>query len=185
MQFNQAIPLLSALVFRGTEISLSDEKIRYSLRLSQEDLAQARKLTELDLPNRVGTATVGHNNIISACLGPDEWFILAHPATKGAVKTALARLSNKVLNSATEISHRNIAFVVRGEKAASVLNVGCPLDLSLASFPVGKATRTIFEGSQILLIRTDQNEFHIECWRSFGPYLWTFFNTISSENLAA
>ena len=52
-----------------------------------------------------------------------------------------------------------------------MLNAGVPLDLSLKAFPVGMATRTIFEKAEIVLWRTGEQEFRVEVWRSFAPYV--------------
>lgn len=72
--------------------------------------------------------------------------------------------------SLVDISHRNVAFHISGDGAAHLINVGCPLDLDLAAFPVGKCTRTIFERAEIVLMREADTAFHVEIWRSFAPY---------------
>jgi sarcosine oxidase subunit gamma len=51
-----------------------------------------------------------------------------------------------------------------------VLLSGSPLDL--AKFAVGRATRTIFEGVEIILIRVGQDRFELDVWRSFAPFVW-------------
>ncbi len=94
-------------------------------------------------------------------LGPDEWLLIlpdgaAAPAGPHAV---------------TEIGHRNIAFLIDGPQAATLLQCGVALDLSLPAFPVGKATRTLHEGVEIVLWRTGEASFRVEVWRSFGEHL--------------
>ena len=42
---------------------------------------------------------------------------------------------------------------------------------SLKAFPVGFATRTLFDKAEIVLWRRAEATFHIEVWRSFAPYL--------------
>ena len=74
--------------------------------------------------------------------------------------------------SATDISHRNVAFLLSGDGAAAVLNSACPRDLSLSAFPVNTGSRTIFGKSEVIIIRTGRNAFRVECWRSFSPYVW-------------
>jgi sarcosine oxidase subunit gamma len=46
---------------------------------------------------------------------------------------------------------------------------GCPLDLD--GFATGRATRTIFETVEIILLRKDKVLFEVEVWRSFAPWL--------------
>ena len=74
-------------------------------------------------------------------------------------------------HSLVDVSHRQIGLVASGPAAARVLNAGCPLDLGLNAFPVGFATRTLFDKAEIVLWRRAETTFHIEVWRSFAPYL--------------
>jgi len=75
-----------------------------------------------------------------------------------------------VLHSATDVSHRNIAILVSGSGAAAAINAGCPQDLSLNAFPVGACSRTIFGKIEIVLLRTAEDAFRVEVWRSFSEY---------------
>ena len=79
-----------------------------------------------------------------------------------------------MLHSAVDVSHRNCAILVTGRAAVDVLNAGCPLDLSLAAFPVGAATRTVLGKIEIVLMRTGEDAFRVECWRSFADYAFTY-----------
>jgi sarcosine oxidase, subunit gamma len=74
-------------------------------------------------------------------------------------------------HSLVDVSHRQIGLIASGPAAARVLNAGCPLDLGLKAFPVGFATRTVFDKGEIVLWRRAETNFHIEIWRSFAPYL--------------
>ncbi|HKN29399.1 MAG TPA: sarcosine oxidase subunit gamma family protein [Roseiarcus sp.] len=46
-----------------------------------------------------------------------------------------------------------------------------PLDLRTSAFPIGTATRTIFDKAEIVLWRRAETAFRVEVWRSFAPYL--------------
>ena len=183
MQFSQDISVSTELVLGETRISQLDERRRYSLRLNRDDIPAAKKLGGWKIPKKVGDSVIDGPTTIS-CLGPDEWFILTTPDGDADTAARLEKLADKTLTSVTDISHRNVAFLLEGEGATSILNVGCPLDLSLPAFPVGKSTRSIFENAPVLIIRTARDIFHVECWRSFAPYLWTFFGTIAAEHTA-
>ena len=68
-------------------------------------------------------------------------------------------------------------FAVSEEKldrrnAVNALNSGCPRDLSDAAFPVGTCSRTLMGKAEIILWKTADDEFHVECWRSFSDYVW-------------
>ncbi len=102
-------------------------------------------------------------------IGPNEWLLIDD---KSADTSMVPRLANKGF-SAVDISHRNMAFIVSGPGAENTLNVACPRDLSTAAFPVNTCSRTVFGKAEIVLYRTAKDTFRIECWRSFGPYVWT------------
>lgn len=113
-------------------------------------------------------------------LGPDEWLLLA-PAQDGlAVKleTGLAGEPGCVV----DISHRQIGLDVGGPGAAAALNVGCPLDLDLAAYPAGRCTRTVLAKAEIVLWRRGPDRFHLECWRSFAPYVLAVLAQAADDN---
>ena len=90
-------------------------------------------------------------------LGPDEWLLL----------------SDKLLIAPglVDISHRQSALHVGGPHAVTALNIGCPLDLHIAAFPVDGCTRTLFGKAEIVLWRLGPEAFHLEVARSFIPYV--------------
>jgi sarcosine oxidase subunit gamma len=110
-------------------------------------------------------ASVGDRHAL--WLGPDEWLLLA-PDGEGA---SLQRTLASRLDSVVEVSDRQVAIGVAGEKAAEVLNAFNALDMHIDAFPVGMCTRTLFGKAEIVLWRTAPQAFHIEVWRSFAPYV--------------
>ncbi|GAA4491509.1 sarcosine oxidase subunit gamma [Gluconacetobacter tumulicola] len=100
-------------------------------------------------------------------LGPFELLILPTPDGRAGVDTALAT----VPHSLVEVSDRNVGFMLEGARAADILAGLCPLDFALSSFPVGMMTRTLLDKAGAMIWRTDAQSFHIEVWRSFGPYV--------------
>ncbi len=84
--------------------------------------------------------------------------------------------------SLVDVSHRQTAIAVQGPEAALALNAAVPLDLSPDAFPVGMATRTIFEKVEIALWRTDETAFRLEVWRSFAPYVLALLQAVGEEN---
>ena len=73
------------------------------------------------------------------------------------IETALTGMNH----SCSDVSHRSCGVIVNGPQAAIVLNHGCPLDLSHASFPVGMCTRTLFEKAEIVLWRLEKHTYHV------------------------
>jgi sarcosine oxidase, subunit gamma len=149
----------------GVSISLAPPMARYSLRARQGQALET--LLGVKVPKKIGATQGG-----IACLGPDEWLLRAAPGTMIASGNGLAV-------AITDISERSICLVVDGSRAAEIIMTGCPLDLD--HFAVGRATRTIFETVEIILIRENDDRFHIEVWRSFASWLWTALTTGASH----
>ena len=120
-------------------------------------------------PSRPGPA--GEGERAALWLGPDEWLLIAGAADAGTIAELLESVLEGTAHSLVDVSHRQIGLVASGPAAARVVNAGCPLDLGLAAFPVGFATRTLFDKAEIVLWRRAEATFHVEVWRSFAPYL--------------
>lgn len=140
---------------------------RLSFRATKKGATAFGKALGLALPSKPG-ATASKAGKHALWLGPDEWLIYDE---KSPETTLMPRLANKEF-AATDVSHRNTAYVISGMGAAAVLNAGCPRDLSVKEFPVGTASRTIFGKAEVVLYRTSKDTFRLECWRSFAPYVW-------------
>ena len=138
---------------------------RVSLRARSEDVAAGSAALGRALPTTAKTsASAGSRHAL--WLGPDEWLLIDEG--EGGMMAALAAC--QALHSAVDVSHRNTAILVAGLGAATTLNGGCPLDLSLKAFPVGACARTLFGKIEVVLFRTAEDAFRLECWRSFSEY---------------
>ncbi len=123
-----------------------------------------------ELPARLGAA--GRSGERAALwLGPDEWLLIAEGGSVETLAAALEAGLAGLPHSLVDVSQREVGLIVSGAVAASVLNAGCPLDLRLKSFPVGMATRTLFDKAEIVLWRLGATEFRVEVARSFAPWL--------------
>jgi sarcosine oxidase, subunit gamma len=103
-------------------------------------------------------------------LGPDEWLLIAEVENTAVIGTGLERALVDEPHSLVDVSHRQVAIVLRGRRAARVLSAGCPLDLRSDAFPVDMAARTILAKTEIVLWRQASDCFRIEVWRSFAEY---------------
>jgi sarcosine oxidase, subunit gamma len=121
-------------------------------------------------PSRLGLASEGDKRA-ALWLGPDEWLLIADDADAGTIAGVLESVLEGTAHSLVDVSHRQIGLIASGPAAARVVNAGCPLDLAPKAFPVGFATRTLFDKAEIVLWRRAETVFHIEIWRSFAPYL--------------
>ena len=123
-----------------------------------------------ELPTRLGLAGWAQRRA-ALWLGPDEWLMIAEGADATAIGASLEAALGSLPHSLVDVSHRQTGVVVNGAAAARALSAGCPLDLHLSAFPIGMATRTIFDKAEIVLWRRVASAWHVEVWRSFAPYL--------------
>jgi sarcosine oxidase, subunit gamma len=121
-------------------------------------------------PSRLGSAGEATGRA-ALWLGPDEWLLIADGAEAATIGHTLESVLEGTAHSLVDVSHRQIGLIASGAAAARVLNAGCPLDLDLKAFPVGFATRSLFEKVEIVLWRRAETTFHLEVWRSFALYL--------------
>ena len=161
---DEPVPL-SHVGSAAAKVALEPPLVRYSLRARDADLLD--RIIGTSLPRAIGAAKDG---II--CLGPDEWLM------RGPVGTAVSGQPGEAV-SVVDISERQVAIAVEGERAIEVLRGGSPLDLD--NFPVGSGKRTIFEGVEIILIREDETRFVVEVWRSFAEFVWGVLTKSASE----
>ena len=152
-------------VGEGVTIALTPPLARFSLRARQAQALET--VLGIKLPKRIGETEAG-----AACLGPDEWLLRAPAGTTLPIGAGLPV-------AITEVSERSVCLLVEGPRAAEVLAAGCPLDLDC--FAAGRATRTLFETVEIVLLRTGDERFEIEVWRSFAPWLKTALETAAGQ----
>lgn len=161
---------------RGVHITVLPPAERISLRARAADIAALSKALGVTMPQKPKTsAAKGARTVL--WLGPDEWLVI-----DDAGKDPLADCTKvSALHSAVGISHRNVALSVEGPGAEATLAAGCPQDLSLTAFPVGACSRTVLGKVEIVLLRTAENAFRVECWRSFSDYVFTFLSEAARD----
>jgi sarcosine oxidase subunit gamma len=114
-------------------------------------------------------------------LGPDEWLALSSVHHGVELIATLSVALGPAPSSLVDVTQRQVARVVSGPGAEVALAMSVPLDLAPEAFPVGMATRTVFEKSEIVLWRTAATTFHIEVWRSFVPYVTALLDAARTE----
>ena len=158
------LPDAAKMIFRGREAAIDAVGTAFGVAPSREACRFASQ----------GGRTV-------YWLGPDEWMLQANNENPISVYDALSAALVSHSCSLVDVSHRSDAFSVTGRNAAYVLNHGCPLNLSLAEFPVGMCTRTVIGKAAVILSRPADHTFHIDVWRSFAPYVWQYLDEARSE----
>lgn len=144
--------------------------LRLSLRGDLQQLAAAFKASGMPL-SVTPCRAVATGGVAALWLGPDEQLLLAPEFVGAKVTRMVTEPLENVLHSLVDISQRQLGFDVVGSHAPTLLNSGCPLNLSGEAFPVGACTRTLFEKSEIVLWRSAAEIFHVEAGRSFAPYV--------------
>ncbi len=154
---------------RSTTVEEIRPAVRLSLRGGESVAESAGRALGIELPRQACRAGCSESRA-ALWLGPDEWLLIEFdkaPIGAGQIEAALSGLPHSLV----EITHRQLGLKLSGRDAATALNAACPLDLSLAAFPVGSCTRTLFGKAEIVLWRRGVDEFHVETWRSFAAYV--------------
>jgi len=174
-------PALAGREFAGNGASLAvlQPAHRLALRSPAASLAALSKALGVTLPVKPKTSA-SNGGRTALWLGPDEWLVF----DEGAMDPLADCAEIKELHSAVGVSHRNVAISVVGPGAANAINAGCPQDLSLAAFPVHACSRTILGKVEIVLLRTAEDSFRVECWRSFSDYIFTFLTEAARDAAA-
>lgn len=155
----------------AASVTPAAEATRLSIRADEKAAKALSKALDVTLPMTPLTSSSASGRT-ALWLGPDEWLVIDET---GADMMVLCQSAN-ALHSAVDISHRNTAIILKGPAAAETLNAACPLDLALTAFPVGKCARTVLAKVEIVVLRKAHDEFRVECWRSFAPYVFGMLN---------
>lgn len=154
----------------------------FVLRGSEAAAARIGAALGVGLDQPINQARVGGSRA-SLRVGPDEWLVLGLGDEGPAMAAAVASAAGEAY-SLVDVSERNVGLVFSGPKVAEALNCGIPIDLDRSVFPVGAATRTILNKVEVVLWRQADDRFHIECWRSFAPYVHAFLGEAVREYAA-
>lgn len=160
----------------GVSLKVLEPASRMSLRARPAAVAALSKAIGVTLPEKPKSSAVKAGRTV-LWLGPDEWLVIDEAGGDPIGDCA----SVKGLHSAVDVSHRNVGIAVIGPNAADTINAGCPQDLSLAAFPVGAASRTVLGKVEMVLLRTGEDAFRLECWRSFSDYVWGFLSEAARD----
>ncbi|MBL8581857.1 MAG: sarcosine oxidase subunit gamma [Rhizobiaceae bacterium] len=161
---------------RNVKLAVLPPAERISLRAPAGAVEALSRALGLALPVRPCTSATAEGRT-ALWLGPDEWLVLDEKG--GDLLAACAGV--EALHSAVGISHRNVAIAVTGPGAETTISAGCPRDLALEAFSVGACARTVLGKIEIVLLRTGEEAFRVECWRSFSDYAFTFLDDAARD----
>lgn len=164
----------------AVELSVAPPRAKLVLRCRPDAAAAAGRTFGVVLPREPCRAAVAGNRA-ALWLGPDEWLLLAEEGDAEAIADRIEIALAATHHSCVDVSHRSCGFAVKGPYATTVVNHGCPLDLSHSSFPDGMCTRTLFEKAEVILWHVEKHTYHVEIERSFAPYVWNMFIEVREE----
>lgn len=163
----------------GVALTPAKPATRVSLRADPANVKALSKALRLELPLKPKTSASNSSGRLALWLGPDEWLIIDET---GNPMADLAKV--KTLHSAVDVSHRNVAILVTGKGARATLEAGCPQNLRDGAFAVGAATRTVMGKIEVMIVRTGDTAYRVECWRSFSDYAFAFLCEAAKDCLA-
>ena len=163
-----------------TSVANAPPACRWVLRCAAAVPPELASALGCPLPTTINTARDAGERA-ALMLGPDEWLLLAPEADGVALDMAFAAVLSGYSHSLVDVAHRQLALVLEGPRVELVLNAGVPLDVDIAAFPVGTATRTLFDKAEIVLWRTGADSFRIETARSLLPYLRAMLAEVLTE----
>ncbi|MDS9469560.1 sarcosine oxidase subunit gamma family protein [Paracoccus sp. MBLB3053] len=145
---------------------------RLSLR-ARGDLSALNEALGMVLPTRIGATVRGPIEV--ACLGPDEWVILAPPGEVERLQSACAAIYSSHPHSLVDTGGREVTFTLTGPRAAELLTLGCPRDID--AIANASARRTLFDGATVILWRDADDRFRMDVWNSFAPHVLHLLKT--------
>lgn len=160
------------------KLTLLVESARFNLRADPKDINALSKAFGSEIPSEI-SACARVKNREALCVGPDEWILQTPESDKQTVWDAFEKAYAKTPHSLTDISDREIAISMSGDRVLELLNIAAPTDHS--SMEIGQGVRTIFDTVQVVLYREAENTFRMELWRSFLPHVWSLLNTGNAE----
>lgn len=160
----QAAPAMTRYIFRGNAAAQSAAASAFGGAFSS-----------------IACRAVRAGERVALWLGPDEQLLLVPQSEASELQIGLTKALANMPHSLVDISHRHAAMQLRGAHAAWLLNGLCPLDLSLAAFPVDMCTRSVFAKAEIILWRQAPETFHLETGRSFANYVVGLLQEVARE----
>ncbi len=166
------LPLDNVMLPSGPQFWLADRPpaTRFIFRGGEAARLACSTAFDTRLPRVLGTAGEGDERT-AFWLGPDEWLLIVDGVDPEIMAAEIGATLGPTPHSLVDVSHRQVGLDVGGAIAARALSAGCPLDLRVTAFPVGMASRTIFDKAEIVVWRREETTFRVEVWRSFAPYL--------------
>jgi sarcosine oxidase subunit gamma len=163
--------------------ALADRKPVVRTGVSLEALAEGTVLHLLARPNTalpeiIGDAALSGLSLRSVSVG--QWFAVGPVALRYEDLDAIEQKLKPVADVVDQ-SHGRVGIRVRGLQATHVLAKGTAVDLSDATFPVGRSTTALIGHIAAHITRTEEDAFELLVLRGFAESLWDDLVRMSLE----
>ncbi len=130
------------------------------------------------VPERVATPSETPNGLLIRT-GPLSFWLLgpSNGDQSEAARTALSESATSII----DLTSSRTRLFITGERATDVLLKGIPIDLALASFPIGSIALTGVHHTPILLYRTAADRFEIFAMRTFALTVFEWLTDAALE----
>ena len=164
----------------GLRVSPAIPEAQWLLHCSPEDAPSLALAAGISLPLQM-LRSEETEGVHALHLAPDEWLLIA-PAEQSAGLAARFEAAGHLALSLVDIGERSLGVDLGGERAADLVNAGCPLDLRENSFPAGSCSRTLLGKAAVMLWRLPgQNGFRLQYGRSFDDYVTAFIRLAAQD----
>lgn len=102
-------------------------------------------------------------------LGPDEWLVVGHPGTEGAIVRRVENALRGHHRSVIDVSANRTAFDLTD--GLDVLSTGCGLDLDPSRWQPGMCAQTLLGGAQVILHQRDGRTTRVFVRPSFANHV--------------
>lgn len=144
--------------------------------LSSVALAGAlRSVTGAEMPGQRQISTGAKGSV--AWMSPDELLIMVDYADAAKTVHALQAALGEEFATVVDVSDARAVFTLSGPQTRDVLAKICPVDF--AGFGVGEIRRTRAAQVAVALLRMNQDEFTLVCFRSVALYMWDLLTTVA------
>lgn len=156
---------------------------RFSLRCRADDAAARGGLANIGLvlPQTAHAVTIFDAGGRVMWLGPNEWAVVAPAHLREVLAGWLAEAVAGTTAAVVDVSDAVVALRLEGPAAVDVLAAGCPLDLHVSAFAVGRCARSRLAKVDVVLYRRAEASFEVEVGRSVARYAYDWLVAAARE----
>lgn len=163
------VPSAQPLLSRQTSVGV------LNLRGNPKDpafVSAVEQAVGMSLPVAACT-TLAKGDVRSVWVGPDEWLLVTPLGQEHALAERLRQALRGQHHAVTDVSSGLFLVDLHGPQARDTLAQGCPMDLHVRAFPLGRAVGTHFYKVGLTLwLSAEPDQFQVLVRRSFIDHFW-------------